>query len=83
VAPYILNPQWANWRGKAGFLTAGLTMVSFTWAFFRLPETGKRTFEELDILFTEKGMTARKFSKAVILREGENTTVKGPPQKRG
>ncbi|KAL6863258.1 hypothetical protein ACO1O0_003503 [Amphichorda felina] len=78
VTPYILNPEWANWRGKAGFLTGGLTLVSFAWAFFRLPETGRRTFEELDILFSEKGITARTFGKAVIHRDGDEIRVTGP-----
>ncbi|CAG9962881.1 unnamed protein product [Clonostachys byssicola] len=78
VSPYILNPQNANWRGKSGLLTSGLTVVSLIWAYFRLPETGNRTFEELDILFAEKNITARKFSKAVIYREGEVVRVTGP-----
>jgi MFS transporter, SP family, general alpha glucoside:H+ symporter len=39
------------------------------WAWLRLPETGGRTYEELDILFAEKNLPSRKFSKAVIHRE--------------
>ncbi|OAA58500.1 Sugar/inositol transporter [Niveomyces insectorum RCEF 264] len=78
VAPYILNPEQANWRGKAGFLTGGLTVLCLVWAYFRLPETGRRTFEELDILFEEKGMTARHFSKAVIRRDNGEIEVSGP-----
>jgi MFS transporter, SP family, general alpha glucoside:H+ symporter len=78
VAPYILNPTSGNWKGKTGFLTAGLTILSLIWAYFRLPETGQRTFEELDILFAEKHMTARKFKKAVITRTGNTVTVSGP-----
>ena len=31
------------------------------WAYFRLPETKGRTYEELDILFAQK-ITARKFA---------------------
>lgn len=78
VAPYILNPTAGNWKGKTGFLTAGLTLLSLIWAYFRLPETGQRTFEELDILFAEKHITARTFKKAVILRERDAITVAGP-----
>lgn len=74
VSPYILNPLKGNWRGKTGLLTAGLTVISFTWAYLRLPETGGRTYEELDILFNEK-LPARKFSKAVVYREGDTFRV--------
>jgi SP family general alpha glucoside:H+ symporter-like MFS transporter len=35
------------------------------WVFFRLPETGGRTFEELDILF-ERRVPARKFARTKI-----------------
>jgi SP family general alpha glucoside:H+ symporter-like MFS transporter len=76
--PYILNPEWADWGGKTGLLTGSLTIVSFVWAYFRLPETGGRTYEELDILFAQKNMTARKFGKAVIHREGDLAIVTGP-----
>lgn len=78
VAPYILNPEWANWRGKAGLLTGGLTVLSLAWAYFRLPETGRRTYEELDILFAQENLSARKFSKAVIHRDGDIIRVTGP-----
>ncbi|KPM44138.1 hypothetical protein AK830_g2473 [Neonectria ditissima] len=81
VAPYILNPEWANWRGKTGLLTGGLTVLSLIWAYFRLPETRGRTYEELDILFAEKHMTARKFSKAAINREIDGIVVTGPHTK--
>ena len=33
----------------------------FVWAFFRLPETWKRSYEELDILFSKR-VPARKFA---------------------
>ena len=74
VAPYILNPDEANWKGKTGLLTGGLTLLSLLWAYFRLPETGRRTYEELDILFANK-VPARKFRKAMIHRDGVETRV--------
>ncbi|TPX10392.1 uncharacterized protein E0L32_008611 [Thyridium curvatum] len=77
-APYILNPQKANWRGKTGLLTGGLTVLTLIWAYFRLPETGGRTYEELDILFAERNLSARKFSKAVIHRNNGTFRVTGP-----
>lgn len=74
VAPYILNPEWADWGGKTGLLTGGLTIVSLGWAWFRLPETRGRTYEELDVLFAEK-LPAREFAKAIIQRDGGELRV--------
>ena len=65
IEPYMVNPTEANWHGKAGFFWAGTCLVSFVWAFFRLPETKDRTFEELDILFAKK-VPAREFGRASI-----------------
>lgn len=62
VGPYILNPTAGNWKGKCGFLTGGLLVLSFVWAFFRLPEMIGRTYEELDILFA-MNLSARQFKK--------------------
>ena len=78
AGPYILNPDEANWKGKTGFLTGGLTVLSWVWGYFRLPETRGRTFEELDVLFAEKHIGAKTFGKAVITREGELIRVTGP-----
>ncbi|ETN43431.1 uncharacterized protein HMPREF1541_02590 [Cyphellophora europaea CBS 101466] len=83
VSPYILNPDAGDWKGRTGLLTGGLTVLSLAWAWFRLPETGGRTFEELDILFTEKNLSARNFSKAVIHREGTTVRVSGPHVREG
>jgi SP family general alpha glucoside:H+ symporter-like MFS transporter len=58
--PYMINPiQW-NWKGKAAFFWAGTTLCTTVWAYFRLPETRDRTYEELDLLFAKK-ISARKF----------------------
>ncbi|KAF5552943.1 alpha-glucoside transport [Fusarium phyllophilum] len=58
--PYMINPTEGNWEGKVGYFWAGLSLLTFTWAYFRLPETKDRTFEEIDILFANK-TAARKF----------------------
>lgn len=46
--------------GHPGFCWAGPAIVLTVWAFFRLPETKARTYEELDMLFA-KNVPARKF----------------------
>lgn len=68
--PYMLGSDQANWRGKAGFLFGGVSLVCLVWCFFRIPETGKRTFEEIDILF-EKKVPSRKFAKYDLLQAHE------------
>jgi SP family general alpha glucoside:H+ symporter-like MFS transporter len=61
LTPYMINPTAWNWQAKAGFFWGGLCLLSFIWAFFRLPETKARTYAELDILF-ERNVGARKFA---------------------
>ncbi|GKT69755.1 maltose permease [Colletotrichum tofieldiae] len=58
--PYMINPDEANMQGKLGFFFGGLASLCFIWAWFRVPETMGRTYEELDILF-EQRVPARKF----------------------
>ncbi|KAF4539636.1 putative maltose permease [Lasiodiplodia theobromae] len=65
VAPYLLNPSEANLHGKAAFPAAGFSTLLLLWAWFRLPETKNRTFEELDVLF-EREIPARKFAATVL-----------------
>ncbi|KAF2245889.1 sugar transporter [Trematosphaeria pertusa] len=60
VIPYALNEDQGNWRGKLGFLFAGLSFLCAVYCFFCLPETKDRTFEELDIMF-ERRIGSRKF----------------------
>jgi fucose permease len=59
--PYAMSPTEANWGAKTGFLFGGLGTLTVIWAFFCLPESKGRTFEELDILF-ERKVPARKFA---------------------
>lgn len=65
VNPYMLNPSEGNWKGKTAFFWGGMSLLCFTWAFFRLPECKGRTYEELDILF-ENRIPARQFKQYVV-----------------
>jgi SP family general alpha glucoside:H+ symporter-like MFS transporter len=60
LEPYFMNPTQWNLRGYTGFIWGATAFLTFIWAFFRLPETKGRTFEDLDILFAKK-VPARKF----------------------
>ena len=66
--PYMLSSDQANWRGKAGFLFGGISVVCLVWCWARLPESRGRTFEELDILF-ERKVPARRFREYDLLAE--------------
>ncbi|KKY24295.1 putative mfs alpha-glucoside transporter [Phaeomoniella chlamydospora] len=59
--PYAMSTAEANWGAKTAFLFAGLSIIVLVWAFFYLPESKGRTFEELDILF-ERKIPARRFA---------------------
>ena len=50
----MMNPTKWNWKGKTAFFWAISSILKNTWAFFRLPETKDRTFEELDVHVFEK-----------------------------
>lgn len=58
--PYMINPDQANMQGKLGFFFGGCALLCYIWAFFRVPETKGRTYEELDLLFC-KNVPARQF----------------------
>lgn len=54
IEPYMMNPTQWNWRGYTGFFWCGAATLTLIWAFFRLTETRRRTFEELDIMFAAR-----------------------------
>lgn len=77
LVPYMLNPTQWNWAGKTGFFWAGSAGLMALWAYFRLPEVGNKTYEELDILFAKK-VDARKFGAYQVdayAGAGESTDV--------
>ena len=49
-----MNPTAWNWKGKTGFFWFAWAFVTLIWAFFRMPETKGRSFEELDLMFAGK-----------------------------
>lgn len=65
IEPYMMNPTEWNWKGKTGFFWFVSALGTTIWAYFRLPETKARTFEELDILFAKR-VSARKFKSYVV-----------------
>ena len=71
VQPYMLNPESLNWRGYTGFFWGTTAIMIFVWAFYRLPETKDRTYEELDILFANR-VDARKFETTNVRDLGTN-----------
>lgn len=65
LEPYFMNPTAWNASGKTGFFWGITALLTFLWAYFRLPEAQGRTYEELDILFARK-VSARKFSSTLV-----------------
>ena len=61
LQPYFMNPTEWNLTGYTGFVWAGTSFLTLIWAYFRLPESKGRTFEELDILFAQR-VPAKKFA---------------------
>lgn len=68
VSPYVLNPTEANLKGKAAFIPSAFILMIMAWSYYRLPETGGKTFEDLDILFAQH-VHARKFKDHIIDNE--------------
>lgn len=70
--PYMINPDQANMQGKLGFFFGGLAALCFVWAYYRVPETMGRTYEELDLMFDQQ-LSARAF-KQYKFETGQSTS---------
>jgi MFS transporter, SP family, general alpha glucoside:H+ symporter len=89
LEPYFMNPQAWDLRGYTGFVWGGTALLTTIWAYFRLPETKDRPYEELDMLFAKK-VPARKFrTTQVDAFDGQDTaklavrySVAGGPEAR-
>jgi len=68
LVPRMLSPEAWNWGAKCGLFWMGTGLISLTYCYFRLPETSKRNYAALDILFENK-ISARKFAKTDVDRE--------------
>ncbi|TPX06847.1 uncharacterized protein E0L32_002343 [Thyridium curvatum] len=60
TTPYFINPESLNIGPKVGFIWLGSNLISATFIFFCLPETHRRSLENIDEMFYNKVPT-RKF----------------------
>ncbi|KAH7033707.1 general substrate transporter [Microdochium trichocladiopsis] len=60
VAPLMFNEDAGNLKAKIGFVFGGIMFIFAVLAWFYVPETRRRTYEELDELFMNK-VPARQF----------------------
>ena len=68
VAPYIFNPDYGNLKEKIGFVFGACMIFFFIGGYLYVPETRRRTYEELDELFIGR-ISARQFKKHVTVAE--------------
>ncbi|KAK3674472.1 hypothetical protein LTR78_005558 [Recurvomyces mirabilis] len=68
VSPYIYNPGYGDLKAKIGFIFGACMVFFLITAYFYVPETRRRTYEELDELFMSH-VSARKFKKHVTVAE--------------
>lgn len=60
VLPYLFNRDQANMGGNLGWIFFGMAVVYFVILYFDVPNTDRRTYEELDLMF-EEGVPTRRF----------------------
>lgn len=64
--PYAINPDQGNLGGKIAFIFGAVMVLSFIFIWFMVPETGGRTFNEIDELY-KRGIPAWKWSKTEVV----------------
>ena len=74
LTPRMVSSSDWNWGAKAAYFWLGGNIGITTWAYFRLPETGNRSYHELDVLFANK-VSARKFKSTVVVDETANVVL--------
>ena len=75
IQPYFMNPTQLDLKGYTGFIWGSTALLTGIWAWYRLPETKGRTFEDLDMLFAKK-VRARDFKSYEIDVYDEVETAK-------
>lgn len=81
LQPYFMNPTQWNLKGYTGFFWGSTALAVGVWAFFRLPETKGRSFEELDVLFANE-VPARKFKQQCVDAYNEQTLAETVDRRR-
>ncbi|OHW93446.1 sugar porter family MFS transporter [Colletotrichum incanum] len=81
IQPYFINPNAWNLKGTTGFVWGSSAFATFIWAFFRLPETKGRTYEELDYLFHNDIPTRLFESTEADIFDGDEEKIFSPPSK--
>jgi sugar porter (SP) family MFS transporter len=61
TAPYFVNPTALNWGAQYGYWWVPANFIAAIFVFFCVPETNKRTLEEIDECYNEK-VPIRKFA---------------------
>jgi SP family general alpha glucoside:H+ symporter-like MFS transporter len=78
LEPYFINPTAWNLKGYTSLVWAATCFITLVWAFFRLPETKGRSYEEINLLFAKR-VGARHFKEYQVdvfdVSEDEKGTV--------
>lgn len=64
--PYAINPDQGNLGGKIAFIFGAILVIATVFVYFMIPETGKRTYTEIDELWS-RGISPRMFHKTKLV----------------